>query len=59
MLEQITRWILLIILIVSTISLIVVYQKNYIAEVLTASATPLAIVVGLSAIATAIMFQKK
>ncbi|MEC1180193.1 hypothetical protein P9B03_16950 [Metasolibacillus meyeri] len=59
MLEQITRWLLLVILIGSSISLVVVYQLDYIAEALVARAIPLALVVGLSAIATSIMFRKQ
>ena len=56
--ERITKWILLTILIVSSISFIVIFQLDYIPEALTARAVPLAIVVGFSSIATSIIFRK-
>ena len=58
MIEQICKWLVLIILIVSSISLLVVFQLDYVAEALTARALPIAIVVGFSSIATAIMNRK-
>lgn len=58
MIEQITKWIIFAILIISSISFVVVFQLNYIAEALTARAVPLAIVIGLTSIATSIIFRK-
>jgi uncharacterized membrane protein (DUF485 family) len=58
LLEQIVKWLIFSILLVASISLMVVYQQGYIAEALVARATPLAIVVGLSAIAAAIIVKK-
>jgi hypothetical protein len=56
--EKMVKWITLIILIVSAISLIVVLQSNYIAQELSARAVSLAIVTGLSSIAVSISFKK-
>ncbi|ASJ52190.1 hypothetical protein [Brevibacillus formosus] len=59
MLDQFVRWLLAAILLISSISLSVVYLlHDYVAEVHAASAIPLAIVVGLSAIAVAIYERK-
>jgi hypothetical protein len=58
MIEQIMKWIIFAILIISTISFVIVFQLNYIAEALAARAIPLAIVIGLTAIATSIIFRK-
>lgn len=58
MIEHIVKWTLLAILITSSISFIIVFQLDYIAEALAARAIPLAIVVGLSSIATSTMFRK-
>lgn len=58
MIEHIIKWTLLAILITSSISFIIVFQLDYIAEALAARAIPLAIVVGLSSIATSTMFRK-
>jgi len=56
--KQIAKWVPLVILIVSSISLIVIFQSNYIAEAFAARAVPLAIVVGLSSIATSLSLRK-
>ncbi|WP_416150180.1 hypothetical protein ACM26V_04095 [Salipaludibacillus sp. HK11] len=56
--DQIAKWIPLVILIISSISLIVVFQSNYIAEPFAARAIPLAIVIGLSSIATSLSLRK-
>ncbi|WP_338752995.1 hypothetical protein [Bacillus sp. FJAT-52991] len=58
MLEQMTKWLLLAILAVSSISLIVVFQLDYTPEALSARAVPLAIVTGLSAIAVSLLSRK-
>lgn len=57
--KQIVNWLLVGILIVSSISLIIVYQQDYIAESHGPRAIPLAIVAGLSAIAVAISQKNK
>jgi len=56
--QQIVKWFLLTILIISSISFIIVIQSNYIADALAARSIPIAIVVGLSSLAVAIMFRK-
>ncbi|PPA69883.1 hypothetical protein [Jeotgalibacillus proteolyticus] len=56
--EQAVKWIVLIVLIVSSISLLVVFQAGYIPEELTARAVPLAILAGLTSIAAALIFKK-
>ncbi|MBU9714918.1 hypothetical protein [Evansella tamaricis] len=49
------RYLLLVsILVISSISLIIVYSQGYLAEIQMARALPLALVLGLSAIALAI-----
>lgn len=58
MIQQIVKWFLLTILIISSISFIIVIQSNYIAAELAARSIPIAIVVGLSSLAVAIMFRK-
>ncbi|MED0668469.1 hypothetical protein P4T04_19425 [Bacillus badius] len=58
MIKQIIRWIVLTILMVSSINFAVVFQLDYVAEALMARALPLAIVIGFSSIATSIMFRK-
>jgi hypothetical protein len=50
-LEQIVKWLLLTILVVSSISLIVVFQSSYIYEEFVSRAALLAIVIGFSSIA--------
>ena len=58
MIQQIVKCFLLTILIISSISFIFVIQSNYIAYELAARSIPIAIVVGLSSLAVAIMFRK-
>lgn len=58
MIEQLARWMVLAILFISSISFVIVFQLDYIAEALIARAVPLAIVIGLSSIATSILFRK-
>ncbi|MFJ7649563.1 hypothetical protein ACIQ1H_18755 [Lysinibacillus sp. NPDC097279] len=58
MIQQIVKWFLLTILIISSISFIIVLQSNYLAAELTARSIPIAIVVGFSSLAVAIMFRK-
>ncbi|MGM9967089.1 hypothetical protein [uncultured Rummeliibacillus sp.] len=58
MIEQITKWIIFAILIISSISFVIIFQLNYIAEALAARALPLAIVIGLTAIAASIIAKK-
>lgn len=58
MIEQLARWMVLAILSISSISFVIVFQLDYIAEALIARAVPLAIVIGLSSIATSILFRK-
>lgn len=58
MAEQFVRWLLLIILVVSSVSLIVVFQLDYVAEALKARAIPLAIVLGFSSVAVSIIYRK-
>ena len=58
MIEQIVKWILLVILIISSISFIIVFQLNYTADALTARAIPIAIVLGFSSLAISTMFRK-
>lgn len=58
MIEQVAKWLSLAILIVSSISFIIVFQLDYVAEALTARAVPIAIVLGLSSIATSLIFKK-
>lgn len=58
MIEHVAKWLLLAILIISSISLVIVFQLDYVAEALIARALPLSIVIGLSSIATSIIFRK-
>ncbi|OEH92043.1 hypothetical protein [Bacillus solimangrovi] len=57
-LEQSVKWIVLMILVVSSVSIIVFFQSNYFAEHLIARTVPLAIVIGCSSIAVSILFRK-
>ncbi|CAM5781028.1 hypothetical protein EDM54_04440 [Brevibacillus borstelensis] len=60
MINQLIRWLLLCILVVSCLSLLVVYQfHDYIGEVHSARALPLAVVIGLTSIAVAIYEKQK
>ena len=56
--NNIIRYLLLSILVLSSLSLLLVYNSNYIAEALMARSLPLAIVIGFTAIAVAI-YEKK
>lgn len=57
MLKQIIPWVLLVILVIASISLVSVYLSSYAPEFMMPKALPLAIVVGLSSIALAIAFK--
>lgn len=50
---------MLFILMSSFIGFVIVFQLKYTSEALIARAIPLALVVGLSSIATSLMFQKE
>lgn len=59
LIRQIVKITMLFILMSSFIGFVIVFQLKYTSEALIARAIPLALVVGLSSIATSIMFQKE